>query len=413
MKPFVLCALLALSALPACACLNDRDSDSLATQAAQLPETLRVITGRFERNPPLYYEMRIKRERAKLAATPATFKTLYSYDDIGVALDKLGRDDEALQTMETKRAASPAFDSSDKANREIWYRTFANEGTFRAHRFLKAGAPLARLSEMKTARAQIKRAIEIKPDAHFGRERYQLMAMDWIIARKSKRTQDTLGQWIARGDKWKPFTYNETLAQTGRKRAVEGLSGLIVLGGAWQSPDVFAALATALGSSDGVSLRYMALQRTQELQDQRQPSLGGLANHEDIGEAIWGNDYGQIHVNPNNFFRLDKLFKELRADADNWNQARQNWMITKLKSGDHSDTNASFWNGYTEKQAPSLDIEWKNNQNDRAARLASNAKIGFVTNAISLAVAALLVLMLLFWIRRAQKRLTRNTLNQI
>lgn len=50
----------------ALACMNDRDSDSLALQARQLPETLRVITGRFERNSPLYYQMRIARSQAQL-----------------------------------------------------------------------------------------------------------------------------------------------------------------------------------------------------------------------------------------------------------------------------------------------------------------------------------------------------------
>ena len=408
MKPFALFAVAALATLPAYACLNDRDSDSLATQAAQLPQTLRVITGRFERNPPLYYQMRIERERAALANAPTKFG---SYDDIGVALDKLGRDDEALQTMKAKRAVLPAFSPNDKANREAWYRTFANEGTFRAHRFLQAGAPLARLDEMKTARAQIKRAIEIKPDAHFGRERYQLMAMDWIIARKSGKTKDTLGQWIARGDKWKPFTYKETLAQTGRKRAVEGLSGLIVLGGAWQSPDVFEALAASLYASDSVTLRYLALQRAQELLDAGQPSLGGLKL--EIAEQIWNSDYGTIHVNVSNYPRLDDLFSKLRVDADSWNSARQNWLTAKLQTGVHPDTDANFWSGYADTVPPSLDIKWKNNQVDRAVVMASNAKIRFATNTISLTVAALLLILLWFWIRRAQKRSAGNALNQI
>ena len=352
------CALLALATtvaltLPASACLNDRDSDSLATQAAQLPQTLRVITGRFERNPPLFYQMRIERERANLQTNP---RQLGLYDDIGVALDKLGRDDEALQTMKAKRAVLPAFNPHDKSNREAWYRTFANAGTFRAHRFLKSGAPVEKLGEMKTARAQIKRAIEIKPNAHFGRERYQLMAMDWIIARKSGKTKKTLGEWIAGRDEWKPFTYNETLAQTGRKRAVEGLSGLVVLGGAWQSPDVFEALAASLNASDGVTLRYLALKRAQELLDADKPSRGDL--NDKIGEEIWADNYETIHVNLQNYPRLDNLFSKLRADADSWNSARQNWVTAKLQTGAHPDTDANFWSGYTENQAPSIDIKW-------------------------------------------------------
>ena len=402
MKPIALLALVAVVALPArsgFACLNDRDSDSLATQAAQLPETLRVITGRFARNPPLYYQMRVKRERAQLASNPRQFGL---YDDIGVALDKLGRDDQALQTMKRKRALLPPFDASDKTNREHWYRTFANEGTFRAHQFLKAGAPLAKLGELKTARAQIKRAIEIKPDAHWGRERYQLMAMDWIIARKSDKTKKTLGQWIEARDGWKPVDGTQTLGSSGRKRAVEGLSGLIVLGGAWESPDVFEALGVALETRDGVTLRYMALQRAQELLDAGQPSLGELKD--EIAEAIWADNYETIHVNLQNYPRLDALFIQLRADAANWNGARQDWMIAKLKTGSHPDTDATFWQGYAEKTPPSLDIQWNNNQSDRAARIAFNNKARFAMNAISCSVAALLAFLLFRWIYRAQIR---------
>jgi len=328
MKSFAFLAVAALAALPARACLNDRDSDSLATQAAQLPETLRVITGRFERNPPLYYQMRIARERGALAATPRQFNL---YDDIAVALDKLGRDDDALQTIARKRALLPAFDPSDKSNRENWYRTFANAGTFRAHRFLKAGAPTQRLGEMKTARAQIKRAIEIKPDAHFGRERYQLMAMDWIIARKSKKTQKTLGEWIGGRDGWKDLWPGEV--DSNRKRAVEGLSGMIVLGGAWENPDVFESLGAALETKDGVTLRFLSLMRAQELLKNGAISLGELTlqspqiSHE-AGELY---DYG-VGVNDLNQGDVAAAFVGLRDEAESWNVARQTWMTNKLKT---------------------------------------------------------------------------------
>ena len=356
MKSFALFAVAAVIALPARACMNDRDSDSLATQAAQLPETLRVITGRFERNPSLYYRMRIARERAALAATPKQFGL---YDDIGVALDKLGRDDEALQTMNAKRAVLPAFNPKDKANREAWYRTFANEGTFRAHRFLKSGAPVEKIGEMEKARAQIKRAIEIKPDAHFGRERYQLMAMDWIIACKWKLTTKTLGEWMAGRDNWGEVNNVQTLKSSNRGRAVKGLSGLIVLGGAWESPDVFEALGAALETKDGVTLRYVALSRALELLDKHK-SLGGLKKDsveysrgagdlEGWGIAIHGNNKGD----------LNDLITRLRTEADDWNLARQTWMTEKLENGSHPDTDANFWRGYVASEPPSLEIEWQ------------------------------------------------------
>ena len=343
--------------------------------------------------------MRIARERAALAGAPKQFGL---YDDIGVALDKLGRDDEALQTMNAKRALLPAFNANDKANKEAWYRTFANEGTFRAHRFLKAGAPVERLDEMKTARAQIKRAIEIKPDAHFGRERYQLMAMDWIIARKSGKTKDTLGQWIARSDKWKQVDGSQTLASSGRKHAVEGLSGLIVLGGAWESPDVFEALGSALETTDAVTLRYAAFQRVREIQKQGKRSL----SHPDM--VYWNGadvapsslEYVGIGIRWKNEAPMEKLFINLRRDADNWNRDRQEWMTAKLKTGAHPDADANFWQGYTETAPPSLAIEWASSRTERARFDAKMRQF----NAALCGIGALLCGIALFFVRRRKRR---------
>lgn len=401
MKPFALLAVAALCSLPARACLNDRDSDSLATQAAQLPETLRVITGRFERNPPLYYQMRIARERAALKSNPRQFGL---YDDIGVALDKLGRDNEALQTMNAKRALLPAFDANDKTNRENWYRYFANAGTFRAHRYLKAGALKEKLSEMKMARAHIKRAIEIKPDAHFGRERYQLMAMDWVIARKNEATKKALGEWIKGRDDWKEVDNEQTLKSSGRKRAVEGLSGMVVLGGAWESPDVFEALGAALETKDGVTLRYLALSRAKELLENGKPSLAKLTlqSLQLLPEAGELYDYG-VGVNDMNQGDVAQMFVHLRAEADSWNLARQNWALNKLEGGTHPDNDANFWRGYVAGEPPSLEIDWQSQR----ARSDRNILISLIMAAlIFIGIPLALILAFVFW-RKRGKRWTR------
>ncbi len=54
-----LAALVGLPAATAHACLWDRDT--LAMEAAGLPDVPRVATGRFARNPRAYYEMRLER----------------------------------------------------------------------------------------------------------------------------------------------------------------------------------------------------------------------------------------------------------------------------------------------------------------------------------------------------------------
>ena len=61
-------ALLTLLLVPAAsqACLWD--TDTLSAEAKGIPDIVQVITGRFERNPPLYYELRLKRATAAIEA---------------------------------------------------------------------------------------------------------------------------------------------------------------------------------------------------------------------------------------------------------------------------------------------------------------------------------------------------------
>lgn len=87
----ILTLLACASAVLAPACLNDRDS--LADEARKNRDLLTTLVGGFERNPPLYYEMRIERINKELAANPAQ---LPLYDDIAMAYDRIRKDDDAL-----------------------------------------------------------------------------------------------------------------------------------------------------------------------------------------------------------------------------------------------------------------------------------------------------------------------------
>jgi hypothetical protein len=79
-------AVLLLSVIPAVACLWDRDT--LKEEAAGKLDTVKAITGWFDRYPPRYYEMRLQRVTKELAEKP---DALELYDDAGVACDRLGR----------------------------------------------------------------------------------------------------------------------------------------------------------------------------------------------------------------------------------------------------------------------------------------------------------------------------------
>ena len=330
------------------ACLNDRDTDTLTEEAKALPGMVEVITGRFERNPALYYEMRIQRIMGELKANQAQ---LPLYDDIAVAYDRIGKDDDALAWMARKRLHLGNTTSKDSAVHEAWYRYYANTGTFRVHRWLHNGADRKRISEVKQARAEIAKAIEIKPTAHFGRETYQLQTMEWIISKGRKKTG---------GD---PVELARYIASDSKHPVTEGLAGLVVLGNAWESVDIFNALAYWLTRTKRSNkLAYLAQLRALELIDSGHGSL--IANMPGItidGKAaptgkeslrlrtqsmIWRGIAGKD--------RVKARYHVLRTEAEQWQKTRTDYMMVRLKAGHHPDTDPTFWNAWHPQPAPSL-----------------------------------------------------------
>jgi hypothetical protein len=160
----------------ALACLWDRDTP--AEERSGMPEVVAALTGRFQRNPPLYYQMRLARVALQLRSHPGD---LAAYDDAGVACDRLGISDEAISWMDRKRVELEKLDASRPDVREHLYRYHANLGTFLVHRWMSQGADRARIDEVESACDEIAKALEINPDAHYGREKYQLQAMKWIV----------------------------------------------------------------------------------------------------------------------------------------------------------------------------------------------------------------------------------------
>jgi hypothetical protein len=63
-----------LAASPARACLWD--DDTLATEARGLPDAVAVLTGRFERNPPRYCELRLRAAEERIRRAGQTTESL-------------------------------------------------------------------------------------------------------------------------------------------------------------------------------------------------------------------------------------------------------------------------------------------------------------------------------------------------
>ena len=340
----------------ALACLWDRDTPQ--DEAIGIPEVVAVLTGRFERNPPLYYEMRLTRVRERLQDHP---EELAAYDDAGVACDRLGRSDEAVSWMEQKRRQMETRELPESERREQLYRYHANLGTFIVHRWFRNGADRTKLAEVEDARRHIAGAIAINPGAHFGREKYQLRILDWILqpwemSASEKQTRDELPNLLG----WSfQDIYGENTEPGEAREAVQGLAGLVVLGNAWESVDVFHALNVALqrdsigferGREGGRNtLAYFAWLRCRELIDSgRRSILPGAPTGKSLKAMLPAPDFDKPEL------LLDGEFARLRAEADAWHVARTEFMLGRLKTERHPDTDPDFWDGYVATPAPKL-----------------------------------------------------------
>jgi hypothetical protein len=333
--------------LPACIW----DSDTLAAEAKGLPGVAYIITGRFERNPPYYYEIRLERATADVAKDPDNWG---AYDDAGVACDRLGRGDEAIAWMERKRERLDKADATNATIRDHRYLYLAYLGSFWAHRWFRQGADRNRIQDMKKGRDFTNAAIDLNPDAHFGRERYQLMYMDWIID-----PPDLTGEKVYILPSFLDQVFRQSRSERWSFRqaedAVTGLCGLISLGEAWQSVDIFRALHIALLEMDQKSATaYTAHLRCIELIDQGRGSiLPGAPKGEELKASITRST-AEFRRHQHQLDQLDQDYHRLRAAADKWHGERTKYMMDRLEAGRHPDTDPTFWADYKDSSPPPL-----------------------------------------------------------
>jgi hypothetical protein len=134
------------------------DSDTLAMEQARFPGILDVMGGNFPRHSPEFYVWRIEHSRALLAKNP---RNPALHDDLAVALHKSGRHPDAIQVMMDSLAITPKR-----------YETLSNLGTFTIY-----------TGDLPASRRWLQQALAINPDAHFGREKYQLWLVEHLMLR--------------------------------------------------------------------------------------------------------------------------------------------------------------------------------------------------------------------------------------
>lgn len=327
MKAVVSIVLLAAFAI-ASACLWD--FDTLSMEARGMPDVVDAVVGRFDRNPPLYYEMRLARVTDLVKTEP---ENLDLYDDAAVACDKLGRGIEGLAWLELKRNRLEESDP-DRKRSEDWYRYFANVGTLRVHHWAKSGKKES--GELDKAISEIEEAISINPDAHFGREWVQLTLMRTIKA-----------QLLEGYESASDVLYRAQDKKT-REEWKTGLTGLITLGAAWESIDVLMAIQDkGLGRSDQNVATLIGL-RVEELKRKGAQSAFGVDGERLFHFVRRGSTLGQTDM------ELSAAYAALRKNADDYHESRTSFMLSRLRDGRHPDTDPTFWDGYVALERPDL-----------------------------------------------------------
>jgi tetratricopeptide (TPR) repeat protein len=323
----------------AAACLWDRDT--LEHEAQGVPDAMDIIAGRFERNPPLYYQMRLERVTALLQHEPMN---LSAYDDAAVACDRLGDDNQAISFMQRKAQQLGVANATDKNDQQ--YRYEANIGTFYIHRWIRGGAHRENMGDVDEAIHHIGEALRINPNAHFGRERYQLLAIQWI--RNPDDMKWGMAEYAAEGK-------NNGSEPAGNGNAIEGLSGLIALGNAWESVDVFYALGLSLRVEGRSTVAFLTEQRIDELIDKGAHSLYPQQVSAERLKQYFSNLSSNVMQERKSGLLAN--YKTLRASADKWQANRTAYMLERLQKGKHPDTDPNFWADYKEVPHPSL-YDW-------------------------------------------------------
>lgn len=340
------------------------DSDTLREEAEGYAEIINAIVGRFPRNPPAYYEARLTIVADRLKKNP---HELEAFDDAGVACDRLGRGEEALEWMARKKVLLDRMPDGIEKKTHL-YQCHANFGTFIVHEWIRKGARKEDVAKGEEAAGHILQALEINPVAHFGRERAQLRVMEWLILQKGGKVPelelelgDPAPEYVPSDFelifKTKPLlpyhlhiivSRSEYPGETAGALA-QGLAGMVALGNAWESVDIFSAIS-AMSAHDREdrrsSVAFLAYLRTKELTKAKKSSLAT--------EPPASSDSADPQTyDPNLMLKetghLEDWYREARQAADEWQAARAKFILAQLSIGRHPDTDPDFWKGFSDE----------------------------------------------------------------
>lgn len=227
-KGFVLLMAISMTKFLSFAC--GWDWDTLQMEKRDFPTVHELIVGKFLRHSNSFYKWRIADRVQKLKTYP---DSLALYNDLAWAHDKLGDHQRAIQLMLIKDSLKSGI-----------YETHANLGTSYIH----AG-------QLEKGLTHIKKAIEINPEAHFGREVYQQYVVEYVLERRDSASK-TISFPLSIGTQPDFYTFlkerhfKDAIAAGSNKnteiaKAIKGISGMMKFGN-YDSPVLLECLGDLL-----------------------------------------------------------------------------------------------------------------------------------------------------------------------
>lgn len=226
-------------------CIND--SDSVFFESQRFPDEKELMAGDFITHSKEFHQWRIDDRLSKIKKNPLN---LAYYDDLTVSYEKTGQTKKAIEVLETIIKKDPHR-----------YETLANLGTFYIHdKQYKKGLDL------------LKKAVEINPNAHFGREIYQIKLVEYILKENPsgqftqpiQKTNESFADYILRelhttnNNSSNPVkTSDEELDPVTAEilKAIVGVGGMLKFGNS-DSPVLMEAMGDLYTKLDKLNSRY-------------------------------------------------------------------------------------------------------------------------------------------------------------
>jgi hypothetical protein len=231
------------------------------------------------------------------------------------------------------------------------YRYLSNIGTFHLIRWITTDETVrsANLDALKASETHIAQALDLNPNAHFGREKFQLMLIRWLLHRRAPARGDFDSECFLDLDVSLMRHGDRSAAKDPALEAArQGVTGLIQMGAAWESADTFRALQLCLHAQQASSVAHLAYLQQLELAES---GAGSLHPDEKVRETV------RPYTFPGTFYggkQVENFYGDARAAAAERDQEWIAYQEDRFAKGMHPDTHPDFWKDWREHEMPEM-----------------------------------------------------------